>query len=61
MTNLKQSFHSDNCEILALYALDIAPEGGRTLISSSWQLYNDLAKKRPDVLQTLAQDWVLDT
>jgi hypothetical protein len=44
-----------------LYALDLAPEGGRTLVSSSWQLYNELAVKQPDVLQTLADNWVLDT
>lgn len=61
MSNIVQSFHSDNCEILALYALEVASEGGRTLISSSWQLYNDLAKKRPEILRTLAEDWVLDT
>ena len=49
------------CEILALYALDLAQEGGRTLVSSAWQLYNDLAVGRPDILQTLADNWVLDT
>ena len=49
------------CEVLSLYALDIAPEGGRTLVSSAWQVYNDLAARRPDILQTLADDWVLDT
>jgi hypothetical protein len=61
LTTRIQSFHSDMCEVLSLYALDIAPEGGRTLVSSAWQVYNDLAARRPDILQTLANDWVLDT
>jgi hypothetical protein len=56
-----KSFHSDKCEILALYALDIAPRGGKTFISSAWRLYNELATKQPDVLKTLAGDWVLDS
>jgi hypothetical protein len=42
------TFHSDGCEILSLYAQDLEPEGGRTLLSSSWQLYNDLAGKDPN-------------
>jgi len=60
-TSTHLSFHSDNCEIMGLYCLDTALEGGRTLVSSSWQLYNELAAKRPDVLKTLAEIWVLDT
>ena len=35
--------------------------GGRTLIASAWNVYNELASARADVLHTLAQDWVLDT
>ena len=61
ISNLSKTFHSDNSEILSLYALDVAPKGGRTLLSSSWQLYNDLATNRPDILHTLADDWILDT
>lgn len=56
-----QSFHTDDGEILSLYALDIATEGGRTLLAISWQLYNDLAMKRPEILHTLADNWTLDT
>ena len=56
-----QAFHSDASEILALYALNLAPEGGRLMLASAWQLYNDLAVWQPEVLQTLSEDWVLDT
>lgn len=60
-TNSPLAFHTDRCEILALYALNVAEDRGRTLVSSSHQLYNNLATNHPGVLQTLATDWVLDT
>ncbi|KAI1769913.1 Clavaminate synthase-like protein [Hypoxylon cercidicola] len=60
-TNGPLAFHTDNCEILALYALDVATTGGQTFVSSSYQLFNELATTRPDVLQTLSDYWVLDT
>ncbi len=56
-----KAFHTDNCEILALYALDVATTGGQTFVSSSYQLFNELATTRPEVLQTLSDYWVLDT
>ncbi|KAI1374758.1 Clavaminate synthase-like protein [Hypoxylon crocopeplum] len=55
------AFHTDNCEILALYALDVATTGGQTFVSSSYQLFNELAKTRPEVLHTLSDYWVLDS
>ncbi|ORY67028.1 uncharacterized protein BCR38DRAFT_300793, partial [Pseudomassariella vexata] len=55
------AFHTDNCEILALYAVDVATTGGQTYVSSAYQLFNELSEKRPDVLQTLSDHWVLDT
>jgi hypothetical protein len=39
----------------------MATEGGQTYVASAYQLYNELAEKRPDVLQTLSDHWVLDT
>ncbi|KAI0384709.1 Clavaminate synthase-like protein [Hypomontagnella monticulosa] len=60
-TNGPLAFHTDNCEILALYALDVATTGGETFVSSSYQLFNELAETRPEVLQTLSDYWVLDT
>jgi hypothetical protein len=46
---------------MAFFYLDTAIRGGKTVLSSIWQTYNELATKRPDVLQTLAEPWVLDT
>lgn len=55
------SFHTDNCEIMAFYYLDTAPVGGRTVLSSIWQTYNELAEHSPEVLHTLTEPWVMDT
>ncbi|KAK3075905.1 hypothetical protein LTR53_000334 [Teratosphaeriaceae sp. CCFEE 6253] len=60
-SNTPLSFHSDCCEIMAFHYLDTAPEGGETVLSSSWQTYNELAEKCPQVLHTLAEPWVMDT
>jgi hypothetical protein len=60
-SNIPLSFHTDNCEIMAFFYLDTALTGGQTMLSSIWQTYNELAAKRPEVLHTLAEPWVLDT
>lgn len=56
-----KAFHTDLGDILSLYVVDQAPRGGRSLLASSWQVYNDLAKVKPQVLHTLAGDWTFDT
>jgi hypothetical protein len=56
-----KSFHTDNCEIMGLFCLDTAVKGGTSLLSSSWNIYNELVAKRPDILHTLTEEWVLDT
>ncbi|KAF6239760.1 hypothetical protein HO173_002306 [Letharia columbiana] len=60
-TNDAMSFHTDDGDILALYAMNTDQSGGRTQIASGWKVYNELASSRADVLHTLTQDWVLDT
>ncbi|KAH7317544.1 hypothetical protein BKA65DRAFT_556955 [Rhexocercosporidium sp. MPI-PUGE-AT-0058] len=56
-------FHSDVLtEVIALYCLSTAAAGGRSKISSSWKIYNELALTRPDILVALAtDDWVHNT
>jgi hypothetical protein len=46
---------------MAFFYLDTALQGGRTVLSSIWQTYNELAVERPDVLHTLTEPWLLDT
>jgi hypothetical protein len=59
-TTDKQVFHTDKGDIVALFALETAAEGGASKISSSWQVYNDLAENRPDLIKTLAEPWPLE-
>ncbi|KJA19204.1 hypothetical protein HYPSUDRAFT_69375 [Hypholoma sublateritium FD-334 SS-4] len=60
-TTDKQVFHTDQgADIVSLFALEVAAEGGVSRISSSWRIYNDLAENRPDLIQTLASPWIVD-
>ncbi|KAJ3517448.1 hypothetical protein NLJ89_g502 [Agrocybe chaxingu] len=53
-------FHNHGSDVVALFALETAAEGGTSRISSSWRVYNELAEKRPDLVKTLAEPWVVD-
>ncbi|KAL2680349.1 hypothetical protein Neosp_007946 [[Neocosmospora] mangrovei] len=55
------SFHTDHCEVLSFYYQSMPSEGGRTVLSSSWQVYNELAASRPDLVHALTEPWVLDS
>lgn len=59
-TTDKQVFHTDVGDLIALFALDNAAEGGTSRISSGPRVYNELAATRPDLIHTLAEEWPLD-
>ncbi|RYP57029.1 hypothetical protein DL769_009745 [Monosporascus sp. CRB-8-3] len=59
--NVPLSFHTDNCEVMAFFYMELASSGGETILSSLWQTYNELAANRPDVLHTLAKPWIFDS
>lgn len=60
-TSVAQVFHTDpGADIVSLMALDAAAEGGRSRISSSWRVYNELAGTRPDLIKTLAEPWAVE-
>lgn len=56
-------FHNDTVtDTLALITQECSAEGGRSIISSAWTVYNELAATRPDILHVMAQnDWPFDT
>ncbi|RJE25472.1 Taurine catabolism dioxygenase TauD, partial [Aspergillus sclerotialis] len=56
----KQVFHTDAGDIVSLMCLQPAAEGGESYLSSSWLVYNILARERPDLIHTLAQNWPVD-
>jgi len=59
-TSEKQVFHTDIGDVIALFALGEAAEGGESYLSSSWQVYNELAATRPDLIRTLVEPWAFD-
>ena len=56
-TTDKQVFHTDSGDVIALLSLEEAAEGGQSKLSSSWRVYNELARTRPDLIRTLAEPW----
>ncbi|CAI7573595.1 unnamed protein product [Penicillium glandicola] len=56
----RQVFHTDAGDIISLLCLNRAAEGGESYLSSSWHVYNILAKERPDLIHTLSKDWPVD-
>ncbi|KAJ9246442.1 hypothetical protein DTO207G8_8942 [Paecilomyces variotii] len=59
-TTDKQVFHTDQGDIISLFALSTAASGGQSKLASSWRVYNELAETRPDLIRTLAEDWPFD-
>lgn len=59
-TTEKQVFHTDAGDVIALFALEAAAEGGESYLASSWHVYNQLAATRPDLIKTLAEPWDSD-
>lgn len=59
-TTDKQVFHTDAGDIVSLFCLQTAERGGESKLASSWRVYNELAKTRPDLIKTLAEDWTFD-
>jgi hypothetical protein len=51
------TFHGDIGDIVSLYALDEPATGGESLLASTWRLYNEIAKTRPDLIRALAENW----
>ncbi|KAL1901116.1 hypothetical protein Sste5346_002183 [Sporothrix stenoceras] len=60
-TTEKQVFHTDAGDVIALFALQESDQGGESYLSSSYQVYNELAKTRPDLVRTLAEPWAFDS
>ncbi|KAK1725131.1 TfdA family taurine catabolism dioxygenase TauD [Colletotrichum acutatum] len=53
----KQVFHTDAGDIVSLFALSTAVEGGTSKLASIARVYNEIASTRPDLIHTLTQDW----
>ncbi|KLU91232.1 taurine catabolism dioxygenase TauD [Magnaporthiopsis poae ATCC 64411] len=56
----KQVFHTDSGDVVSLFALGEAARGGASKLASTWRVYNELARTRPDLVRTLAEDWPVE-
>lgn len=48
-------FHTDKCDLLALLCVSNGISGGISKIASSVTMHNEIARRRPDLLETLYQ------
>lgn len=49
----RQTFHTDSCDVVALLCLKTAKRGGASALVSSMTIYNEMLKRRPDLLPHL--------
>ncbi|KAH7024624.1 TfdA family taurine catabolism dioxygenase TauD [Microdochium trichocladiopsis] len=56
-TTDRQVFHTDSGDIVSLFALETALHGGASKLASTWRVYNEIARTRPDLIHTLAENW----
>jgi hypothetical protein len=56
-TRKRLSFHTDRCDVIAFMCLQQALSGGENDILSSAALYNEIRRRRPDLLAELMQPY----
>ncbi|MBV7336641.1 TauD/TfdA family dioxygenase [Chloroflexi bacterium TSY] len=59
-TNQAIDFHNDGADIFALCCLTKGRRGGRSLLISAVELFNEVARQRPDLAEVLQQDFHVD-
>ena len=59
-TTERQHFHTDSCDIVGLLCLKTAKSGGLSSLTSSMSIYNEMARRRPDLLARLFRPFATD-
>ncbi|NDF12410.1 MAG: TauD/TfdA family dioxygenase [Proteobacteria bacterium] len=59
-TNERQTFHTDSSDVVALLCLKTAKSGGDSLLVSASTLFNEMHRRRPDLLALLLQPFAVD-
>ncbi len=59
-TNERQPYHTDNCDIVGLLCLKTPKSGGLFSLTSSYAVYNEMMKRRPDLVEVLEQPFIQD-
>ena len=52
-TRQRQDFHTDGADIIGLLCLQAARSGGESRLASSYAVYNEILRRRPDLLDVL--------
>ena len=58
-SNAKLSYHTDFSDVVCLFVLQTARSGGLSIIGSTVTLHNEVARRRPDLLDVLYQPYPL--
>lgn len=56
-TGAAMGFHNDPCDLVALLCLRTAKAGGASRVASTVTIYNEMLKRRPDLVAALADDF----
>ena len=54
-TSERQTFHTDSCDVVGLMCLRTAKSGGLSSLVSSTTIFNEMRRRRPDLLNVLLQ------
>ncbi len=54
-TNARQSFHTDSSDVVGLLCLKTAQSGGLSALVSSTTIFNEMRRRRPDLLTLLLE------
>jgi len=52
-TRERQTFHTDSCDVVGLLCLQAAKSGGLSSLVSSTTIFNEMRRRRPDLLRVL--------
>jgi hypothetical protein len=59
-TNERQTYHTDSCDVVALLCLKTAKRGGLSTLVSSTTIFNEMRRRRPDLLALLFEKLATD-
>lgn len=59
-TKAKLNFHTDNCDVVGLLCLRTARSGGKSRITSSTTIFNEILRRAPELLAPLFEGFVYD-
>lgn len=59
-TNARQTFHTDSCDMVGLLCLKTARSGGLSALVSSTTIFNEMRRRRPDLLTLLFEPVATD-